>query len=257
MQQVYHLKAVEYPVPGGLDLNIADEDEFSPDKLRASIERLYMTVGMGCLIAVKHVARLRSWRETRRTAWFAGAYFLAWLFDFITPLLLSVVITLIVYPRSRQVLFPPAPVSLVSSKSGGVQKPKSGVLGSHDSATGAAENHKGEATEQEASNFVSGIASVALSSAAGKHPQGDPDLDSDNDDGRAAGDGPDPTAVATKMTEAKDTAQGDKTSSAHDKTKVPMETAMWTKMRPIMHAIGDVADTWERVAKYVDHFLDV
>lgn len=31
-------------VPGGLDLNIADEDEFSPDKLRATIERLYMTV---------------------------------------------------------------------------------------------------------------------------------------------------------------------------------------------------------------------
>jgi Protein of unknown function (DUF3292) len=31
-------------VPGGLDLNIADEDEFSPDKLRSTIERLYMTV---------------------------------------------------------------------------------------------------------------------------------------------------------------------------------------------------------------------
>ncbi|KAM7212950.1 Protein of unknown function (DUF3292) domain containing protein [Rhypophila decipiens] len=243
-KQVYHLKAVEYPVPGGLDLNIADEDEFSPDKMRASIERLYMTIGIGCLAAVKHIARLRSWRETRRTACFAAAYFIAWLFDFIVPLLTTVLITLIVYPRSRHTLFPPAPVALVDSKHGGVQKPKSGVLASHDSATGAPENHKGEATEQEASNFVNGIATVALSSAAGKHPQGDPDSDDDS----AGADAPDPTAVAHKMTEAKDKAQGEKTSAKHDKTKVPMETAMWTKMRPIMHALGDMADNWERVA---------
>jgi len=30
--------------PGNLDLNVADEDEFSPDKLRVTVERLYMTV---------------------------------------------------------------------------------------------------------------------------------------------------------------------------------------------------------------------
>jgi hypothetical protein len=47
------------------------------------------------------------------------------------------------------------------------------VLGSHDSATGAPENHKGEAVEKEASNFVDGIASVAVSSATGKYPQRD------------------------------------------------------------------------------------
>ena len=43
---MYHVKEYPYPVPGNLDLNIADEDEFSPDKLRATIERLYMTVGL-------------------------------------------------------------------------------------------------------------------------------------------------------------------------------------------------------------------
>jgi hypothetical protein len=57
-------------VPGDLDLNIADEEEFSPDKLRANIERLYMTVIIGVIGAVKHIARLRSWREKRRTAAF-------------------------------------------------------------------------------------------------------------------------------------------------------------------------------------------
>lgn len=32
------------PPPGGLDMNVAEHDEFSPDKLRSSVERLYMTV---------------------------------------------------------------------------------------------------------------------------------------------------------------------------------------------------------------------
>lgn len=41
---MYHVKEVNFPVPGNLDLNIADEDEFSPDKLRSGVERLYMTV---------------------------------------------------------------------------------------------------------------------------------------------------------------------------------------------------------------------
>jgi hypothetical protein len=43
-QQTYHVKEMTAPPPGGLDMNVADEDEFSPDKLRSSVERLYMTV---------------------------------------------------------------------------------------------------------------------------------------------------------------------------------------------------------------------
>jgi hypothetical protein len=41
---MYHVKEIVTAPPGGLDLNIADEEEFSPDKLRANIERLYMTM---------------------------------------------------------------------------------------------------------------------------------------------------------------------------------------------------------------------
>jgi hypothetical protein len=44
LQQMYHVKEIKTAPPGGLDLNIADEEEFSPDKLRANIERLYMTI---------------------------------------------------------------------------------------------------------------------------------------------------------------------------------------------------------------------
>ncbi|KAK3987360.1 hypothetical protein QBC44DRAFT_331635 [Cladorrhinum sp. PSN332] len=228
-RQVYHTKATPYPPPGGLDLNTADDEEFSPDKMRANVERFYMTIGIGLLSAVKHIARLRSWNETHRTAYFAAAYFVAWLFDFLTPLFTAFIIALLGFPSAREYLFPPAPVSLVDSKTGGIQKPKSGVLGSHDSATGAPENHKGEAVEQEASNFVSGIATIAVSGAVGQHAEGD-------------------QASAEQSTTEMHKAIGSKPGTKHDKTEVPMQTAMWAKLQPIMHALSDVTDTWERFA---------
>ena len=140
-------------------------------------------------------------------------------------------------------MFPPAPLALVDSKTGGIQSPKAGVLGSHDSVTGAPEKHQGEAVEQEASNFVSSFAHIALSSASGKHEQGDPTssaLDKSV---------PDPTQMALGGAEAKHSAAGGTPTKHHDKTKQPMEDAMWTKMRPIMHVVGDIADGWERFAK--------
>lgn len=159
------------------------------------------------------------------------AYTVAWAFDFIVPLLIVTLITLIAYPPSRGVLFPPAPLALVSSSSGGIQKPMAGVLGSHDSATGAPENYRGEAVEQEASNFFNGITSVVLASATGKHPQGDPDTD----EGEPGNSVPDPTSIAIGAADAKDAAGGAQSAPHHDKTKVPVETAVWTKMRPVMH----------------------
>src|ERR1700710_109863 len=95
--------------PGQLDMNVADDEEFSPDKLRSNIERLYMTVIIGLMTAGKHVARLRSWRETRRTTAFCVAYFGAWVFDLLGPLCCISTLALIVYPKVRKLLFPPAP----------------------------------------------------------------------------------------------------------------------------------------------------
>lgn len=69
-KQMYHVKATSEHLLGGLDLNIADEEEFSPDKLRSNVERLYMTVIIGLMGMGNHIARLRSWREPRRTASF-------------------------------------------------------------------------------------------------------------------------------------------------------------------------------------------
>ena len=170
-------------------------------------------------------------------------YILALIFDLVIPTILLTLIVLIIYPPSRAVLFPPAPLALVDSKNGGVQSPAAGVLGSHDSATGAPQNHHGEAAEQEARNFVTGIGTIALSSAAGKHEQADPN--SDPLDKSV----PDPSRLAAAGAIANSSASGNVSESHHDKTKQPMEEAMWSKMRPIMHVIGDIADGWERFAK--------
>lgn len=241
---MYHVKQIPTAPPGGLDLNIADEDDFSPDKLRSNLERLYMTVIVGFIGFGKHIARLRSWREPRRTVCFAVVYFLAWILNLIMPSLFMFIIVLITIPKSRDIVFPPAPLALVSHKTGGVQKPKAGVLGSHDSVTGAPEKYKGEAVEQEASNLVSGIASVAISSAAGRHDQASPD---DKGGSKTLDSGvPDPTKLATAAADASSSAQGGEEN--HDKTKQPMEEALWKQMRPVMHIIGDISDGWERFA---------
>jgi hypothetical protein len=140
-------------------------------------------------------------------------------------------------------LFPPAPLALVNSKTGGVQSPSAGVLGSHDSATGAPENHRGEAVEAEAQNFVAGFATIAMSSATGKHEPGDPD---DDPVGSSV---PDPTNIAHHAVDAQAKASGSKSVTVHDKTKQPVQDAMWGKMRPIMRIVATIADTWERFAK--------
>ena len=242
---MYHVKALPEPPLGGLDLNIADEEEFSPDKLRANIERLYMTVIVGLVGFWKHVARLRSWRERNRTIAFAAVYFVAWAVDFLIPTIFSFLIILIVYPPSRTYCFPPAPIALIDGETGGIKKPTAGVLGSDDSLTGAPEKHQGEAVEQEASNFVNSFTSIAISSAAGKHPEGDPH---GQEEGASSLEdkSPDPTDIAMSVSAAKSKTEGGEPNAVHDKTKEPMSAAMWSKTRPIMHVIAEIADGWER-----------
>lgn len=174
-------------------------------------------------------------------------YFIAWALDLIVPTIAVTLIVLIMYPPARTMMFPPAPLSLVSGKTGGLQKPPAGVLGSHDSATGAPENYQGEAVEQEASNFVTGIAHIAISSATGKHPQ-----DPDPKDSDAADTAPDPTAIAIGGANARHQASKTGAPAHKDKTKQPMEAAMWNKMRPLMHGLQDLADTWERFGNMLD-----
>ena len=58
---------------------------------------------------------------------------------------------------------------------------------------------------------------------------------------------PDPTKMATAAADASSSAQGGDPSAHHDKTKQPMEEAVWQQVRPVMHALGGVSDMWERL----------
>ncbi|KZW01231.1 hypothetical protein EXIGLDRAFT_666523 [Exidia glandulosa HHB12029] len=238
-KQLFHVKAVDN-VPGNLDLHTANDEEFSPDKMRANIERLYMTVIVGLMAVAKHVARLRSWNEQRRTTAFCVVYFVAWFFDLLMPLLFVLLMTLILYHPSRSFLFPPMPLALVNTQTGHIQRPRAGTLGSENTLTGAPEKHPGEAVEQEASNFVTGFASIALSSASESR--------ADADEGGVLENAvPDAGEIATVAVDAQQAAGGDPKHVRHDKTKAPMQEAMWQQTRPIMHALADACDTWERV----------
>ena len=174
------------------------------------------------------------------------AYFVAWFFDLLTPLFCLTLIALIAYPPARTFLFPPAPLALVNAKTGGVQKPEAGVLGSHDSVTGAPENFKGEAVEQEASNFVNRVGAVILTGAVVRHPE------VQHDDGSVGQNEISPAAMATEVVDSTHSAAGGKSAVGHDKTKEPMEAIVWGKMRPAMRAIATVSDSWERIAKSVE-----
>src|SRR5690606_42053060 len=58
------------------------------------------------------------------------AYFAAWALNMLMPTIFAMLIALIVYPPSRSLLFPPAPIALVDEKTGGVKDRKSTRLNS-------------------------------------------------------------------------------------------------------------------------------
>lgn len=153
------------------------------------------------------------------------------------PTALLLLVVLILFPQSRTTLFPPAPIALVSSESGGIQKPRAGVLGSQDSVTGAPERYRGEAVEQEASNLVDSVASVAVGTIV-------PDAPMENTISDA-------TDTISQFGDSRASASGKIPSTKHDKTKKPMIDAVWEKVKPFMHILGEITDTYECFGKYV------
>ncbi|OCH90536.1 hypothetical protein OBBRIDRAFT_730626 [Obba rivulosa] len=265
---VYHVKAIPRPPRGHLDFEISSCEEFTPDKLRAYLERFYIIVIIGMAAFGKHIARLRSWNEPRRTAYFCAAYYIAWCLNLLFALFISVLLGLIVYPPLREKLFPPAPLAAVSASSGNLQVPRAGTLGSADSLSGAPEAHPGEAVEQEAANFVAGLASISAGTAAGQgtppkapgkdddaEPETDPEVEGVREAGKnvdkdVSGLGkamPDPTNIASAATRARGVADGGRADGAHDATREPVQSAMWAHTGTVMHMLAEISDTWERI----------
>ncbi|KAK2005975.1 hypothetical protein LZ32DRAFT_642105 [Colletotrichum eremochloae] len=241
-KSVYEVKRTREIPYGGLDLTVAEASENSPNKLRSETERLYMGPILGLFSFAKTVARLRSWREPRRTGAFCTVYLLAWLLDYLAFLLLGVIMTMILSSKARTILFPPAPLSMVDIRDGSIAKPMAGTLGSTDAATGSPQNLKGESVENEASNFITSVSAIATNLLTGKDPHGAPsEIAGGSDHGFK------PQFNVTTMAVVKDKAEGmDRPSQ--DKTKAPMEEKVWEQMTPLLHMLILISDFWERLS---------
>ncbi|KAK3319406.1 hypothetical protein B0H66DRAFT_268337 [Apodospora peruviana] len=218
-KQMFHVKATHDCPTNDLDLEIVRQEVFTADKFRTHIERFYMTIVVDLFNLWKHIARLRSWRETRRTAVFFAFYAVAWIFDRLIASFVIFLVTLILLPHLRDVCFPHAPPAIIDGDTGGVKKPMARVLAS-DSLTGAPETHPGEAVEQEAHSFVNSIIEIAIGMASGQSPQ--------------------------DIANAKDKTGGNLTAAEQDKTKNPVSDAVWEEALPALHAIASITDTYER-----------
>lgn len=172
-KQVCHVKSLPVPPPSGLDLEIAPNETFTPVKFKTHLERLYMTVVVGAFTAWKHVVRLRSWRESKRTGAFLAVYAAAWVADLLGVVTVLWAMGLVMLPRWRAVCFPPAPPSIIRGDGKGVKKPMAGVLASEGSVTGAPEKREGEAVEQEAHSFVNSVITLAVGLAGDQNPKGE------------------------------------------------------------------------------------
>ncbi|KAF5021922.1 hypothetical protein F66182_6025 [Fusarium sp. NRRL 66182] len=246
-KRVFHLKHAPSHPREELDFNVAEAEQFSPNKLRAQIERLYMGVFLGLLMFKQHISRLQSWREPRRTSSFCFVYFTAWYLNFIIPTILLTLMALLLSSNARRLLFPPFPPSIVHPNHGTLMKPSAGVLSTTDSATGAPEGMKGEALEREASNFVTGLVALSINILTDNDPQ----HDEPQKGGSRSEKFPDAHSLATSVATAKDKAAGVDYPS-WDKTKAPMQDMMQSKIRILMHAICSICDLWERCANLLN-----
>ncbi|RKL35780.1 hypothetical protein BFJ72_g8480 [Fusarium proliferatum] len=215
-KRVFHLKHAPNHPGDEMDFNVAEDEQFSPNKLRAQIERLYMGV----------------------------VYLAAWYLNFLMSTILTGLMAMLLSPKVRNTLFPPCPPAIVHYQGGHLIKPAAGILGTVDTATGAPESLKGEALEREASNFATGLVALSINTFVDKDPQHD---ESQRGGGKTVN-LPDPRSLATRIATAKDIAAGVEKPS-WDKSKSPMQELMWSQMRPLMHWICRFCDIWERSAK--------
>lgn len=247
------MKAVHDTASLNLDLNRTENEQFPPEKLRITLERFYTSVVVGVTEFFRHITRLRSWKEPVRTTIFCAVcgsrtvrlskvtydinnlqcYFAAWAVDLLVPTISGLVVALIMVPPVRQLLFP----GLAKTDDSNGIIPTEGEVQSEDSLTGAPENHKGEAAEQEAKNLVDSFATVAMESAAAKYGQTVPE------------DAPDRPALIESL-EAAEAAAGTPTGDPpEDKTKKPMKKKVSHATDNVMRVLSDITDIYEKFAK--------
>ena len=75
IQDVFDVKAVPSSLSRGLDLIEAWDDTHSTDKMTLHLQRGYLSIVLSLASLLKQISRLRSWKETRRTAAFCLVYY--------------------------------------------------------------------------------------------------------------------------------------------------------------------------------------
>ena len=143
-------------------------------------------------------------------------YYVLWYFNMLLAGFTAIAMVLCASPRARAMLFPPAPMALTDMATGGLTKPHAGVLGATDAVTGAPENLKGEAVENEASNFVTGVVGIAVNTLTAQDPKDKPE--NQKGESHPTDNMPHPNEATTLFAVAKDKAAG-VAKPSHDKTK--------------------------------------
>ena len=188
-----------------MDMETADDEEFSPDKLSEILERSYITVvrsitspsaphikrmpfdpgrGPGVVRQAYSPYPLLERAPKNRSVLYSEymqqlchpsdadscvkAYFLSWHCSLLPAALISTTLVIILSPSARFALFPPAPVAAISGISGNLQVPRAGTLGSVDSLSGAPEKQAGEAVEQEATHFIAAMGAIGAGVVMGE-----------------------------------------------------------------------------------------
>ncbi|KAL4995397.1 hypothetical protein BDV10DRAFT_203108 [Aspergillus recurvatus] len=163
-KQISHVQAIPCTSTQQLDLNRAADEQFPASKLQKTIERFYVSVLVKVGLLISHVNHLRSWTDHRRTGTFAAVYLIAWLCDFIIPLLSGVLFAMIFCPSLRSSLFPPIPESEMQTQTQPSTAEEDSTPHVH-----APPVNEGEA-EDEAADLVNGIATSVRQDAIGIPP---------------------------------------------------------------------------------------
>ncbi|KAH8904517.1 hypothetical protein BR93DRAFT_899550 [Coniochaeta sp. PMI_546] len=252
-KDVFDVRSVPMEVTSGLDLNESWAPDYATEKIPLQLQRLYLTFVLGIASLIRQTSRLRSWRETRRTAAFCAAYLVAWLLDLLVPLFLGMLIAVVCSKKARDTLFPPAPLALVDISKGTLKKPQAKQLGTFNTLTGAPEKHEGEAVEQEAANFADNIRHL-ITRSVGVHKSQDEGGDP------LEGKVPKPVRNAVRKVQAEGQAAGH-VQEEEDPVQKPMEEMLWDKVKPekldpilknVPHVLGELADNYERFANAIN-----
>ncbi|RAH74425.1 uncharacterized protein BO66DRAFT_467724 [Aspergillus aculeatinus CBS 121060] len=217
-KQIYNVQATSEPRAGDLDLNPVQDEQFPPEKVRITLERLYVSVIVGLITLYTHVVRLRSWNEPRRTSAFCATYFVAWFRGILVPTISLFLAALILFPSLRPLLFP----SLTPEDNGPKTQPQQ--------ATDQPSKHKGEAAEQEANSLMNSIAKIAVKAATSRHGQ------------EITGDSLEETLASDSTTDVNTIPDAAVTG---DDTKRSMRKAVANATTQAMRVISDGTDIYE------------